>query len=283
MAYDTCYPSDPEDRKIEHEQTALEIFGAKYGHIPSSSMDWNALHAIAYTEIFYDWSEIDGEEAAAEEETETAEETTEAEEEETAEVSVEAQALVYFGAFAGHLPSTSKEWDALHCIAYDDCTPSERDEAREAQALEVYGAKYGSLPSSSMDWYALHALAYTDVFIDWSSEEEEETTEAEESASEEEEAVETEESEMEEVETEEEEGMTEAEAIGIFGQIYGRLPSESADWDAVHIMVEGYDGEQDTSAEQSALGTFTSVFGRLPASDSDWNVVAAIAYSGAEL
>ncbi len=282
MAYDTCYPSDPEDRRIEHEQTALEIFGAKYGHIPSTSMDWNALHAIAYTEIFYDWSEIDGEEAAAEEETEAAaEEEVVVEEEETTEVSVEAQALVYFGAFAGRLPSTSEEWDALRCIAYDDCTPAERDQTREAKALEVYGAKYGSLPSSSMDWSALHALAYTDVFIDWSSEEEA----AEEEATEEE-AVETEESEAEEsmeAETEGEEEMTEAEAIGIFGQVYGRLPSESADWDAIHIMVEGYDGEQDASAEQSALGTFTSVFGRLPSSESDWNIVAAIAYSGAEL
>lgn len=82
---------------------------------------------------------------------------------------LERQALVYFGAFAGHLPETAVDWEALHCIAYDDCLPPERDVAKEGKALEVFGAKYARLPSSRLDWNTVHAIAYTTVYYNWES------------------------------------------------------------------------------------------------------------------
>lgn len=274
IAYDTCNPTSSADRKIDNERTSLEVFGAKYAKLPSSTMDWNTIHALAYTEVFYDW---DGDGLTGADETEAVveeEEVVAVEEEETteSEASLEAQALVYFGAFAGKMPSSSVDWEALHCIAYDDCYPSDvadRKVDREQTSLEVFGAKYGYMPVNSMDWNTIHALAYTEVFYDWDAEEsaaEEETTTAAEEGS--------------------DDIITQDEAIGYFGQITGYLPSSSADWLAVEYMVDGYTpsgDERDVDAESAAIAKFGEVFGYLPSSSTDWNIVAAIAYSGAIL
>ncbi len=88
------------------------------------------------------------------------------------DASLEAQALVNFGAFAGRMPSSSVDWEALHCMAYDTCYPMDpalRNVAHEAQSLVVFGAKYGHIPATSMDWKALHAIAYTSIFYDWTA------------------------------------------------------------------------------------------------------------------
>jgi len=85
---------------------------------------------------------------------------------------LESQALVNFGAFAGRMPSSSVDWEALHCMAYDTCYPMDpalRNVAHEAQSLVVFGAKYGHIPATSMDWKALHAIAYTSIFYDWTA------------------------------------------------------------------------------------------------------------------
>ena len=77
---------------------------------------------------------------------------------------------------------------------------------------------------------------------------------------------------------------TEQQAVGWFGKLTGRLPSKSADWTAVHYMVDGYTpAEQDLALEADALKLFTSKFGKLPSTSQDWNIIAAIAYSGAIL
>lgn len=86
--------------------------------------------------------------------------------------SLEETALIYFGAFAGRMPSSGVDWEALHCMAYDTCYPSDvadRDVAHEQQSLVIFGAKYGHIPSSAADWRALHAIAYTEIFYDWSA------------------------------------------------------------------------------------------------------------------
>ncbi|OGL95435.1 hypothetical protein A2348_02210 [Candidatus Uhrbacteria bacterium RIFOXYB12_FULL_58_10] len=90
----------------------------------------------------------------------------------TTDKSLEETALIYFGAFAGRMPSSSVDWEALHCMAYDTCYPADiadRDVAHEAQSLVVFGAKYAHIPSTPADWRALHAIAYTDIFYDWSA------------------------------------------------------------------------------------------------------------------
>lgn len=292
IAYDTCNP-DASERMVDREATSLEVFGAKYARLPSSTMDWYTIHALAYTEVFYDWDgdgltgadeteEEESSDEATEEEVVVEEEVAEEEEEES-EASLEEQALVYFGAFAGYLPSSSVDWEALHCIAYDDCYPADaadRNVEHEAQSLVIFGEKYASMPSSTMDWNTLHAIAYTEVFYDWSeidAAEEEAVVEEEE---EEEEVVD------EEATEEDDDSISQDEAIGLFGQITGYLPSSSADWLAVQYMVEGYTpsaDDRDVEAESSAIARFGEVFGELPSSSADWNVVAAIAYSGAIL
>ena len=128
-----------------------------------------------------------------------------------------------------------------------------------------------------MDWNAVHAIAYSEIFYDWS--EMEDGTEVTE---------ETEVTEDEEVvgEEDDEDTITQDEALGLFGQITGYLPSSSADWLAIDYMVEGYTpsaDERDVDAESAAIAKFGEVFGELPSSSADWNVVAAIAYSGAIL
>lgn len=85
----------------------------------------------------------------------------------TSDASLEAQALVYFGAFAGRMPSSSVDWEALHCIAYDTCKPTTQIVSHEQQALVAFGEKYAKMPSSTLDWNTLHALAYTNVFYNW--------------------------------------------------------------------------------------------------------------------
>lgn len=90
----------------------------------------------------------------------------------TSDASLEQTALKYFGAFAGRMPSSSVDWDALHCMAYDTCYPSDsvdRNVAHEQQSLVIFGAKYGHVPSSAADWRSLHAIAYTEIFYDWSA------------------------------------------------------------------------------------------------------------------
>lgn len=90
----------------------------------------------------------------------------------TTDKELEALALVYFGAFAGRMPSSAVDWEALHCMAYDTCYPADvadRNVAHEQQSLVVFGAKYGHIPSNAADWRALHAIAYTDIFYDWTA------------------------------------------------------------------------------------------------------------------
>jgi uncharacterized Zn-binding protein involved in type VI secretion len=275
MAYDTCKPSSP-NTTLEAE--ALVVFGAKYGRMPSTSLEWSVLHAIAYTDIVgIGEAEVAEEEAPAEEAVEE-EVVEEAAPEEAVvveeEASLEEQALVYFGALVGRLPSSSSDWDALHCMAYDTCKPSSPNTTLEAEALVVFGAKYGRMPSTSLEWSVLHAIAYTDIVGIGEAEVAEEEAPAEEAVVVEEEAAE---------EVAEGEALTEETAIGLFGAIYGRLPSLDEEWDAVHIMVEGYDGQRSATAEGDALAVFTKAFGRLPESQWDWNVIAAIAYSGSTI
>lgn len=90
----------------------------------------------------------------------------------TTDKSLEETALIYFGAFAGRMPSSAVDWEALHCMAYDTCYPADvadRNVAHEQQSLVVFGAKYGHIPVTAADWRALHAIAYTEIFYDWTA------------------------------------------------------------------------------------------------------------------
>lgn len=269
IAYGGC---QGEPRDIAAEQAALVIYGAKYGSLPATSMEWNVIHTLAYTD-FLDT----GEEEMVEEVVEEVVEEEVVEEEEVSYVdeslSLEQQALVYFGAFYGRMPSSGDDWEALHCIAYGGCQGDPRDLQAEQDALVLFGVKYAKMPSTSMEWNVLHTIAYTDL-LTWDEQGSEEVME--------EQVVEeviVEEVAQVEVEPE----LTiEEQAIGWFGTLAGYLPSSDADWLAVEYMVNGYSPEtQDLDAESAAISMFAGKFGSLPSSDQDWNIVAAIAYSGA--
>lgn len=269
IAYGGC-KGDPRD--LAAEQAALVIYGAKYGAMPSTTMEWNVIDTLAYTDFLETDEETVAEEEIVEEETVEEEEVSYVDE----SLSLEGQALVYFGAFYARMPQSGDDWEALHCIAYGGCQGDPRDLAAEQDALVLFGAKYAKMPSTDMEWNVLHTIAYTDL-LTWDEQGSEEEATQEETV---EEAV------VEEVVVEETQEQTELtpeqEAIGWFGAITGYLPSSDADWLAIDYMVHGYTPEtQDLEAESAAISTFVSVFGYLPSSDSDWNIVAAIAYSGA--
>jgi hypothetical protein len=280
------------------EELALVNFGALTGHLPSSSDDWAAHNCIAYdcasnpalepaalsqytTKFSYlppddpsglGWSTIHAMAAypvvfglSPAEEAEEAEPMAEEAAEETvlSEASLEEQALVYFGAFYGRMPSSDDDWSALHCIAYGGCQGDPQDLEAEGLALVTFGAKYGKMPSTGIEWNVVHTLAYTDFL----------QADVEEEAAAEEEAG-----------AEEDSSSEEGSGIGVFGELTGYLPSTDADWLFVQYVEEGYTpAEQDLDLESQALSKFVSVYGRLPASDADWNVISAIAYSGAIL
>jgi hypothetical protein len=188
---------------------------------------------------------------------ETTEETTEEviETTHTSDPVLEAEALVYFGAFYARMPSNSTDWEALHCIAYGGCQGDPRDVAAEAAALELFGQKYAKMPESHMEWNVLHTIAYTDLLTYT-----QEDTTTEETSS---------------------QMSVEEQAIGWFGTLTGYLPTSDADWLAIDYMVNGYFPEhRDLDAEVSAIAMFTEVFGYEPDTHQDWNIVSAIAYSG---
>lgn len=133
---------------------------------------------------------------------------------------LEAQALVYFGAFYARMPSSGNDWEALHCIAYGGCQGSPRDLSAEEHALILFGQKYAKMPEIDMEWNVLHTIAYTDL-LTWDMLDEEEVMEEETVT--EEEAVDT-----------DADGLTDTEE-----ETYGTDP-ENADTDG-----DGYlDGEE---------------------------------------
>ncbi|MFH1315868.1 MAG: cohesin domain-containing protein, partial [Candidatus Uhrbacteria bacterium] len=105
------------ERDLAQEQAALARYVSVFGATPSTSYQWNVIAAIAYSGAILDW---DG---AAE----AVVEAPVAVEVPVAEASLEQQALVYFGAFYGFMPSTSNDWDALHCFAYGGCQGDPQD------------------------------------------------------------------------------------------------------------------------------------------------------------
>jgi hypothetical protein len=252
----------PATQDIDRELIGIGFFGQVYGRLPSAGADWNVVAAIAYTNAIVPAEEEVVEEVPVVEEAPVVE----------ADKTLEQQALVYFGALVGRMPSSSVDWDALHCMAYDECYPGREnsDLDREGRALEVFGAKYARLPSTSLEWNVLHAIAYTDIVIDWS---------AEEAAPVEEEAPAPEapaEGELYVTET-----TPENEALAIFGALAGRLPSSSEDWAAHQCIIDDscYPGTADAEKEADALALYGSTFGSLPSDDMDWNAVHAIAYT----
>ncbi len=192
--------------------------------------------------------------------------------------SLEQQALVYFGAFYGRLPSNGNDWSALHCIAYGGCKGSPRNLAAEQAALVIFGAKYATMPSTSMEWNVIDTLAYTD-FLETGDEAAEEVVVEE--VVEEEVVVEEPVVEEEEVSYVDESLSLEAQGFVYFGAFYGRMPASSNDWEALHCIAYGgcQGNPRDLAAEQHALILFGQKYAKMPSTSMEWNVLHTIAYT----
>ena len=188
----------------------------------------------------------------------------------------EAQALVYFGAFAGRLPANGAEWEALHCIAYGGCQWSPKNQPREEKALGFYTQKYGALPGNAMEWNAIHAIAYTDVFLTHTDGLTAPTSDAPSADADEM-------NDAEETPVLEEPNEKEVKALEYFGALTGHLPENGVDWEALHCMAYGGCAldPRNLTFENEAVALFVEKIGRAPSADMDWNVVHAIAYTNA--
>ncbi len=266
----------------EKEKKALAFYTKKFNVLPKTDMEWNVVHAIAYTNVFIKWPAATPATPAtpattAVPATPTTAPATPATPATPAApaANTEAAALKYFGALAGKLPKTSDEWTALKCMVNDSCKPTKADAAKEKAALVVYTKKFKALPKTSMEWNVIHAIAYTSVFIK-PEVKVVETSKPEASKAD-----------VTKIETPKTTTTTktltlEQQAIGWFGKLAGKLPASSADWLAVKYMVNGYKpAKQDADAESDAIALFSKKFGKLPSINQDWNIIAAIAYSGA--
>ncbi|MEK7615255.1 MAG: cohesin domain-containing protein, partial [Patescibacteria group bacterium] len=224
MVNDACKVM-PQD--LVKEKQALSFYTKKYNSLPKTSMEWNAIHAIAYTNVFIKWPAATPATPAVPA-TPTVKPATPAVPATPAKpvvANTEAAALKYFGALAGRLPKTDAEWAALKCMVNDGCKVTPQNTEKEKKALVLYTKKYKGLPKTSMEWNVIHAIAYTNVFIQWTVETPVVKTEAK--------PVTTPAPAAKTLTVKE-------QAIGWFGKIYGRLPASTTDWKAVDYMVSGY-------------------------------------------
>ena len=159
IAYGGCQ-GDPRD--LEAEEEALVIFGAKYAKMPSTDMEWNVIHTLAYTDFLETGEET--EEVMVEEEVVEEEVVTEEEivvEEET--LTIEQQAIGWFGTLTGYLPSSDVDWLAIDYMV-NGYTPEVQDIEAESEAITLFVNTWGHLPSSEYDWNVIAAIAYSGAF-----------------------------------------------------------------------------------------------------------------------
>ncbi|MCR4313926.1 MAG: cohesin domain-containing protein [Candidatus Uhrbacteria bacterium] len=154
IAYGGCQ-GNPRD--LGAEEHALILFGQKYAKMPATNMEWNVLHTIAYTDLLT-WDEQGSEEDVMEEE--VIEE--EVMEEET-ELTLEEQAIGWFGKITGYLPSSDADWTAIDYMV-NGYTPEMQDLEAESAAITTFVSVFGSLPSSDSDWNIIAAIAYSGAF-----------------------------------------------------------------------------------------------------------------------
>lgn len=292
IAYDTCFAAD--NRNLAYEVDAIGFFKLKMKYSPGSStssdptMDWYAVHAIAYTEVFKKHPQPTSTPPATttsqeqkKEEPAKQETSSEAPKQEvkTDQPSAEQQALVYYTKLKGSLPKTDQEWSALKCIAYDTCKPAVQNVAYEQEAITFFQNKMKYSPKVSMDWYAVHSIAYTNVFIQHapattseqsSPSQSTETKKEEPIAQESTPSVATKEQSVEE------------QALVYYTKLAGALPSTSEQW-AAHGCI-AYDtcfdpANRNLQYETEAIAFFKTKMKYSPKANMDWYAVHAIAYT----
>ena len=290
MAYDGCVPAD---RNLVYEKEAIVFIQKKLGG--KAPMNWNDVHAVAYTDAFIKHVAHETAPPAlqppAEEPKLEVNKTSELPVPQPVptvktEPNAEQQALGRFTKLAGRLPDFSNAGDekAVHCMAYDDCVPADRNLGYEKDAIVFIQKKLGV--KAPMNWNDVHAVAYTDVFINHVAQETAppaiqppaedptpQTTTIESNSTNSTPSTSQEKSESENKKLEQ-------EALGYFGKWYGHLPETEEEW-SIHNCI-AYDTcvpeQRDLVAENESKSKFQQIFKRNPVSYMDWSSVHAYAY-----
>ena len=131
--------------------------------MPATSMEWNVIHTLAYTD-FLQTDEIAAEpEMGVEAEEEIAAEPEMGVEGEVVELTLEQQAIGWFGSLTGYLPSSDADWLAVDYMV-NGYTPQTQDLEAESAAITTYVSVFGALPSSDQDLNIVAAIAYSGAF-----------------------------------------------------------------------------------------------------------------------
>ncbi len=227
-----------EVQDVTKEKAALTTFTKLFGRLPSSGMDWNIIHALAYA-VGVAPAPVPA-------------------------PSIAINTSAIFQKLTGRLPNGLTESDVL-ALAYIDGKDVEfANQDAERVALPTFAFTYGRMPSTSLDWDIVHALAYAilpaatplplfetaGVIIPAARnlplETEAQTTFA---------------SLANVLEGSLRAPSSDADILAFFGMVYGYKPAAI-----------------DSNKEAAALQTFINVFGHSPVRDFAKNIVKVLAY-----
>ncbi|MBI5369716.1 hypothetical protein HZA85_00790 [Candidatus Uhrbacteria bacterium] len=126
------------------------------------------IHAIAYTNVFIKWPASATPATPAAPATSTPAAATPATpatpaKTETKILSIQQQAVGWFGKLTGKLPSSDADWKAVNYMV-SGYKPVKQDVDAESEAIALFSQKFGHLPSSNQDWNIIAAIAYSGAF-----------------------------------------------------------------------------------------------------------------------
>lgn len=296
-------------RDLALEKAAIAKFVKLFKKSPKTSLDWNVVNTLAYTNYFVPGAKLP---KAATEPAKPATPAVPATPASTVkrDLAKEKSAVDAFVKKYKKLPKSAADWKWVNDKAYGEAkveapvvkpepvkvvepatpavpavpaTPAstiKRDLAKEKLAVDAFVKMYKKLPKSAADWKWVNDKAYGTSSVAETPKATPATPAVPASAK-----VTVGEPATPAVPAKVDKAQQ--QAIGWFGKLTGRLPGSvkataDVDWKAVDYMVKGYKPEKrDLDKESAAIKKFTKTFGHVPTSDADWNVVAAVAYSGA--
>ncbi len=80
-----------------------------------------------------------------------------------ATLTLEQQAIGWFGKLTGKLPTSTTDWLAVKYMV-NGYKPATQDINAESEAVALFSNKFGYLPSTSQDWNVIAAIAYSGAF-----------------------------------------------------------------------------------------------------------------------
>ncbi len=159
MVNDGCKAAKQDADK---EKQALAFYTKKYKGLPKTGMEWNVIHAIAYTNVFIKWPTSSTPAVPATPATPATPAPATATPASTT-LTLEQQAIGWFGKLTGASPSSAADWLAVKYMV-NGYKPATQDVDAESDAVALFASKFGKLPSTSQDWNIIAAIAYSGAF-----------------------------------------------------------------------------------------------------------------------